>query len=129
MGFIEASGEGFRRYFDFRTRSSRSEFWWFSLFATLVSIVMLFVDANVFGIPLGDDGPAAGIWSLITFLPSISIAVRRLHDTNRSGWWYLLIFAILIGWIVLLVWFCTEGTEGENRFGDDPLGDAMDVFD
>lgn len=129
MDFIEASKEGFIRYFDFRTRSSRSEYWWFALFLTLISIVAIFADALLFSTPLDGDGPIGWVWTLATIIPSISIGVRRLHDIDRSGWWYLLIFAILIGWIVLLIWFCTKGTEGDNRFGADPLNSWADTFD
>lgn len=129
MDFIPASGEGFRRYFDFKTRSSRSEFWWFSLFLFLVGVVAMVIDVAVFRVSWDGNGPVGIIWSLATFIPSISIAVRRLHDIDRSGWWVLLWFAIIIGWIVLLVWHCQKGTDGPNRFGDDPLGEPMSVFD
>ncbi len=132
MGFLEASAQGFKRYFDFRTRSSRSEYWWFLLFCVLIAIILAIADLAFFPDitrEFDDSGPLGLVWSLVTIIPSISISVRRLHDIDRSGWWYLLIFAIIIGWIVLLVWFCTRGTEGLNRFGDDPLGDSMDVFD
>lgn len=129
MDFIAASKEGFIRYFDFRTRSSRSEYWWFTLFVILVSIVAAIIDMTLFSVDADGDGPAGIIWSLATIIPGIALAVRRLHDINRSGWWYLLIFAIIIGWIVLLIWFCTEGTDGSNRFGEDPLGSWADTFD
>ena len=52
--------------------------------------------------------------------PSIAVAVRRLHDIGRSGWWYLLIFVPIIGWIVLLVFFCTRGEDGPNQWGPVP---------
>lgn len=54
-------------------------------------------------------------------IPSIAVATRRLHDIDRSGWWQLLLFVPLVGWIVLLVWYCTRGNVGPNRFGADPL--------
>jgi len=66
--------------------------------------------------------PFSSIWSLVTFLPSLAMGVRRLHDTDRSGWWWLLSFIPLIGIIVLIVFWCFEGTRGPNRFGPDPLG-------
>ena len=59
--------------------------------------------------------------SLALFLPALALAVRRLHDLDRSGWWLLVGFVPIVGTIVLLVWFCTRGTEGPNRFGPDPL--------
>ena len=64
------------------------------------------------------------LWALGNFLPSLAVGVRRLHDTDRSGWWLLIAFIPLIGAIVLLVFFCTRGTPGPNRFGNDPLGGA-----
>ena len=128
MDFVEASGEGFRRYFDFSTRSSRSEFWWFTLFMMIVSIIASIIDVTLFNTSWGDTGILNGLWSLATIIPSISIGVRRLHDIDRSGWWVLLWFVILIGWIVLIVWHCKKGTDGINRFGDDPLG-SYDIFD
>ncbi len=65
-----------------------------------------------------------GIFGLIMFLPSISVAVRRLHDTDRSGWWWWLWLIPLIGWIILIIWYATVGTDGPNRFGPDPLEGA-----
>jgi len=128
MGFVEASGEGFRRYFDFRTRSSRSEFWWFTLFVVIVSIIATVIDTTLFNTSWDDTGMVNGLWTFATIIPSIAIAVRRLHDIDRSGWWVLLWFVFLIGWVVLIVWHCTKGTDGINRFGDDPLG-SYDIFD
>jgi uncharacterized membrane protein YhaH (DUF805 family) len=62
-------------------------------------------------------------------LPSLSVLVRRLHDTDRSGWYYWIVLIPLIGSIVLLVWFCSRGTEGSNTYGPDPLGgDIAQVF-
>jgi uncharacterized membrane protein YhaH (DUF805 family) len=62
-------------------------------------------------------------------LPSLAVLVRRLHDTDRSGWYYWIVLIPLIGSIVLLVWFCSRGTEGSNTYGPDPLGgDIAQVF-
>ncbi|HHB81462.1 MAG TPA: DUF805 domain-containing protein, partial [Aliiroseovarius sp.] len=63
-----------------------------------------------------------GLFMLATFLPNISVMVRRLHDTDRSGWWYWIVLVPLIGFILLIVWFASKGTTGDNRFGPDPLG-------
>lgn len=59
--------------------------------------------------------------SLALVLPSLAVALRRLHDLDRSGWWILISFVPIVGAIVLLVWFCTKGTAGSNKFGADPL--------
>lgn len=175
----------FKRYFDFKGRSRRKEYWMYTLFIILASIVLSIVDsilglggsatgdADLSGTSAGASGALSGgllanIFSLATVIPSIAVGVRRLHDVNRSGWWILLplgpIFlgAILMGAslvsamsgggagfsgaamfggvlmlgglacaILLLVWYCTPGTAGPNRFGEDPKGqgtNADEVF-
>jgi len=118
MDFVTAVKTCFSKFATFEGRAARSEYWFFALFLALASAVLTVVD-----IALGIEVLSL-IFSLITLIPSIAVSVRRLHDTNRSGWWYLLIFIPLIGLIVLLIWFCTRGTAGPNRFGEDPLGAA-----
>jgi len=121
MTFSEAISSGFRNYVGFSGRASRSEFWYWMLFTVLVSIAMNIIDFGIFGIS-SNVNPFSSIWSLITFLPSLAIGVRRLYDTDRSGWWWLIAFIPVIGIIVLIVFWCSEGTRGPNRFGPDPLG-------
>jgi uncharacterized membrane protein YhaH (DUF805 family) len=117
MGFAEAISSGLRNYVTFSGRAARSEYWWFFLFAILCSIAGEILDAATGGAGLINLAVALGL-----FLPSIALAVRRLHDKDRSGWWYLIIFIPLIGGLILLYWFVTRGTTGPNRFGPDPLG-------
>jgi uncharacterized membrane protein YhaH (DUF805 family) len=119
MTFSEAISSGFRNYVGFSGRASRSEFWYWILFTVLVGIVASIID---FGVLSSDASPISSIWSLVTFLPSLAMGVRRLHDTDRSGWWWLIAFIPLIGFIVLIVFWCSEGTRGPNKFGLDPLG-------
>ena len=119
MTFFEAISSGFRNYVGFSGRASRSEFWYWTLFTVLVSIVMSIIDLEVLS---SSVTPFSSIWGLVTLLPSLAMGVRRLHDTDRSGWWWLLSFIPLIGIIVLIVFWCSEGTRGPNRFGPDPLG-------
>src|SRR5215471_21334270 len=119
MTFFEAISSGFRNYVGFSGRASRSEFWYWILFTVLVSIVATIIDLVVLS---SNTSVLSTIWSLATFLPSLAIGVRRLHDTDRSGWWWLIAFIPLIGIIVLIVFWCFEGTRGPNRFGPDPLG-------
>jgi uncharacterized membrane protein YhaH (DUF805 family) len=119
MTFFEAISSGFRNYVGFSGRASRSEFWYWILFTVLVSIVTSIIDLEVLS---SNVTPFSSIWSLVTLLPSLAMGVRRLHDTDRSGWWWLLSFIPLIGIIVLIVFWCFEGTRGPNRFGPDPLG-------
>ncbi|MGC9872405.1 DUF805 domain-containing protein, partial [Escherichia coli] len=76
---------------------------------------------NVIQLILGLELPYLSmLYLLATFLPVLALAIRRLHDTDRSGAWALLFFVPFIGWLVLLVFFCTEGTSGSNRYGNDP---------
>jgi uncharacterized membrane protein YhaH (DUF805 family) len=128
MSFVQAINSGFHRYVDFQGRSSRSEYWYWFLFYFLISLGFGVLEA-IAGIA-GGGAPNAistaiklldDLVDIAFFLPTIAIAVRRLHDTNRSGWWYLIAFTI-IGLIPLIIWFCTRGTIGENPFGPDPLG-------
>jgi uncharacterized membrane protein YhaH (DUF805 family) len=148
--------EPMRKYATFSGRARRAEYWWFYLFTIIGSIVtsIIFAPLNI-------------IFSLAVILPSLAVGVRRLHDTNRSGWWLLAPIGVLIptygvaiamglggalggiagsgaaagaGFggavvvliigglavlaisILLLVWFCSRGTDGPNRYGPDPLG-------
>jgi uncharacterized membrane protein YhaH (DUF805 family) len=107
---------------DFNGRSSRSEYWYWTLFCAVVGFVLGFVQGAVGG--AGHAGPISLItmlFQLAVLLPSIAVGVRRLHDTDKTGWLYLIAFTI-IGIIPLLIWFCTRGTPATNKFGDDPLG-------
>jgi uncharacterized membrane protein YhaH (DUF805 family) len=119
MTFSEAISSGFRNYVGFSGRAARSEFWYWILFTVLVDIAATIID---FGVLASDLMPFSSIWSLATLLPSLAMGVRRLHDTDRSGWWWLIGLIPLIGLIVLIVFWCSEGTRGPNRFGPDPLG-------
>jgi uncharacterized membrane protein YhaH (DUF805 family) len=116
MGFGQAISAGFSNYVNFRDRASRSEYWFWILFIIIADVVAGIIDA-VLGIQL-----VTGIFGLVTLLPNIAIAIRRLHDLDRTGWWILLGFIPIIGWIILLIWYVTKGTDGPNRFGPDPLG-------
>lgn len=122
MTLTDAITSGFSNYVTFSGRARRAEFWYWALFLFIMNIALSFGEVMMFAPQVGTYGPLTGLFSLGTFLPSLAIAVRRLHDRDRSGWWYLLVFLPLIGWIVLLIWFCLPGSVGANRFGADPLG-------
>ncbi|ARS25702.1 DUF805 domain-containing protein [Sphingomonas sp. KC8] len=129
-----------RRYVQFSGRSRRKEYWMFALFLLIVYIIAMALDSMLgFGTTtryadVSETGAAAGFNStggiitmltmLAMFLPSLAVGIRRLHDTDRSGWWLLIGLIPLIGTIVLLVFYCTDGTKGPNRFGPDPKGDT-----
>ena len=106
-------------YFTFAGRAPRSEYWYFVLFTMLVAIVASSIDAIIFG--LGSQ-ILQTIASLALFIAGLAVWVRRLHDTDRSGWWWLLALVPIVGWIIILIWLCTRGTAGANRYGPDPLG-------
>ncbi len=117
-----------KRFAEFKGRSRRKEYWMFFLFGIIVGVVTSILDIMLGSVEsFGDNGPINGISSLFLLVPSIAVAVRRLHDIDRSGWWFLLILIPVLGWIALLVFYVTEGTRGENRFGEDPKNPAGDV--
>lgn len=115
--FVGALKDGFARYVDFQTRSTRSQYWWFTLWSVIFSFVTSFIDV---ALGLGDTGPIGLLMSLALFLPSIAVAIRRLHDIGRTGWWMLLIFVPIVGWIVLLVFYCTKSQDTANKWGPVP---------
>lgn len=118
MGFFEAITSVLRQYVGFSGRAPRSEYWYWVLFALIVSVCLSLLDRSLF--PDMQQSPLASIFSLLTFLPALAVAVRRLHDIDRTGWWVLISLTV-IGIILLIVWFCMRGTQGPNRFGNDPL--------
>jgi len=115
--FVGALKDGFSRYVDFGTRSTRSQYWWWTLWTILIGFVTGFLD-GILG--MGEIGAINALASLVTFLPSIAVAIRRLHDIGRSGWWFLLVFIPIVGWIVLIVFYCTETTNESNQWGPPP---------
>jgi uncharacterized membrane protein YhaH (DUF805 family) len=119
MGFTQAIASGFQNYVNFSGRAPRSEYWFWVLFAVLASIAGGLIDLALFRNM--DVSPVQSLIGLALFLPGLAVSIRRLHDLDRTGWWFLLVFTI-IGAIVLLVWDCMKGTTGPNRFGPDPLG-------
>tara|TARA_B110000467_G_scaffold26545_1_gene23990 strand:+ start:76 stop:477 length:402 start_codon:yes stop_codon:yes gene_type:complete len=122
MSFTESIGTCFSKYGVANGRASRSEYWWFSLFLLIISLVTVFADAFLFTDLVLEDGffPINTVAGLATLIPSIAVYIRRLHDVNRSGWW-MFIALTCVGIIPLLIWLCSKGTDGPNDFGDDPL--------
>jgi uncharacterized membrane protein YhaH (DUF805 family) len=114
MTFTESVSYCLSNYFTFGRRGSRSEYWWFVLACFLADAAGSIVDIVIGYQILGT------LISLATLIPTIAAAARRLHDTERSGWWQLLGVIPIIGWILLIVWLASRGTEGPNRFGRAP---------
>lgn len=110
-----------RQYADFTGRARRKEYWMFVLINMIISIALIFVDMLVGTLnkELG-LGLTSGLYTLAILIPSIAVAVRRLHDTDRSGWWMLIVLVPFLGAIVLLVFLVMDGTPGSNRFGPNP---------
>ena len=170
MGFAAAVRSCLRQYAGFQGRAARSEYWWFTLALFLAGLIAALIDSRVFGVTAtgGIDtvlppepgairagawasvgqGPVASLLGILTFLPALAVAVRRLHDTERSGWLLLLPFAIAFGgplvalvfvplfgglaaglWVLVFLaalllplwWFVQPGTPGPNAYGPDPL--------
>ena len=129
VSFQNAVGLGFQHYFDFKGRSTRSEYWWWLLFVVLAGIALTIVDMGIgtFNYESG-DGLLSGLFKLATLIPGLALGARRLRDINKSAWWllmwlsFLLIIPMIIPVIVLLVWAARQGGNGTNRYGPDPRG-------
>lgn len=113
--------EVIKKYAVFSGRARRKEYWYFFLFHIIVSIVLVMIDGAAGSYsPDTGYGLISGIYTLAVILPSLAVAVRRLHDTGRSGWWILIAFIPLIGAIILLVFMVLDGKPGPNQYGDNP---------
>jgi uncharacterized membrane protein YhaH (DUF805 family) len=109
-----------QKYAVFSGRARRKEFWMFVLFTILISIGLGIIDAFAGLTTEYGLGILGGIYSLATLIPSLALVFRRLHDTDRTAWWILIGLVPIVGSIVLLVFYCLDGTRGDNRFGSDP---------
>ena len=120
-GLAAAVGACMRGYVRFGGRARRSEYWYFHLMFIVVVLLVSFADLGL-GLThqFGSYGPFQMLLSLFLLLPSLAVSFRRLHDVNRSAWWLLLNLVPLLGAILLLVWACTRGTRGPNKYGPDP---------
>ena len=124
MTFQGAIVSGYKNYADFQGRSSRSAYWWWTLFQMIAStaIALVFgygamtVDPNTMAMAY-EGGIVVNLWALANMLPNLAISVRRLHDIGRSGWWLLLMLIPLIGIIILIVWVCQKSDDGPNAHG------------
>ncbi|MDD9797903.1 MAG: DUF805 domain-containing protein [Alphaproteobacteria bacterium] len=155
MTFEQSIKTCLRKYAVFSGRAPRSEYWWWILFVILADLFIVIFDNAIFDIRPEDEwwgGPFSILFSLLTLLPTIAVAARRLHDINRTGWWVLwwpliMVAVVLAGapftlyvnediayiiWLHVavgvgiciiweIVWFASRGTQGDNRFGPDPL--------
>ena len=116
MGFGEAVSVCFKKSFVWEGRASRAEFWWFELAQLLIIIVALIIDQII------GTGVLYIIAAIVFILPSIAVLIRRLHDTDRTGWWFWIQLLPLIGLIVILVFTLSGSDEGDNKYGPNPYG-------
>jgi uncharacterized membrane protein YhaH (DUF805 family) len=143
MTFTHAIASGFQNYVNFSGRAVRSEYWWWTLFFVLAWITAILIDHALFSSL--QIRPIQNLVRLGLFLPGLAVSIRRLHDLDRTGWWWILVllplstllffaeprFPVQIVWALLVIaiiglsvlsiWFCMRGTVGSNRFGSDPL--------
>jgi uncharacterized membrane protein YhaH (DUF805 family) len=98
-----------KKYADFNGRAARPEYWWFILFTVLVGMAVSYI-SHMLGM----------LFQIGILVPSIAAAARRLHDTNRSGWWQLIGLIPVLGWIVLIVFLALEGEVTDNQYGSKP---------
>jgi uncharacterized membrane protein YhaH (DUF805 family) len=111
--------EVLKKYVVFSGRARRKEFWMFYLFSIIISVILNIIDSLI-GTTSSGAGILTSIYGLLVLLPTLAVIVRRLHDTNRSGWWILIGIIPIIGTIVLIVFLATEGNAGDNQHGPDP---------
>ena len=122
MTFTDAIKTCFSKYATFQGRAARPEFWYFALFVFLGNFLCGLIDRSLFG-TAAEGQPVSilgALFSLAIFLPWIAVGVRRLHDVDKSGWWYLLILIPIIGTLVLLYFVVQRSTDGPNDYGPKP---------
>ena len=110
-----------QKYAVFEGRAHRTEYWMFTLINFIIAIILVVLSGNTG--TTADRGPSTliVIYYLAILLPTLGVTIRRLHDTDRSGWWILIGFVPIIGGIWLLVLMILSGTPGDNRFGPEPI--------
>ena len=116
MGFGEAVSTCFKKSVVWEGRASRAEFWWFYLAQILIIFAAAIIDQII------GTGFLYIIALIVVILPSIAVLIRRLHDTDRTGWWYWIQLLPLIGLIVILVFTLSGSDEGDNKYGPNPSG-------
>ncbi|NKF23893.1 DUF805 domain-containing protein [Solimonas marina] len=117
-----------KKYAQFSGRSQRAEYWYFILFYTLIYLALAIVDGVTGTFSLEDGfGLLSGLFALAMLIPSIAVSVRRLHDTGRSGWWFLIGLIPIVGSIILLVFFVQDSEAGDNAYGANPKAPATVV--
>ncbi len=117
MGIQEAVTTCFANYANFQGRAMRPEYWWWALFVLVVVVILMILGNVVFGADSAAGGVLVVLFALATVLPGLSVTVRRLHDTDHSGWWIFIQLVPVIGGLWFLYLMVIAGTPGPNRFG------------
>ncbi|MFC7774687.1 DUF805 domain-containing protein [Flavobacterium sp. GCM10027622] len=112
----------FNNYVNFNGRARRKEYWYFTLVHVSIMILVVLIGGVLSGgkEPNGFFVALLGVYLLLTFIPSVAVTIRRLHDVNVSGWFYLINIIPYVGAFILFVFACTNGITGTNRYGPDP---------
>ena len=118
MSFADAIRSVFSQYVGFTGRARRSEFWYWTLFQIILGVIASILDRAVFD---RNNGAFSAVVGLALLLPSLAVAVRRLHDSGRTGWWLLIGLIPVIGTIVLII-FYVQDSQGDNKYGPSPKG-------
>lgn len=119
VSFSQAVRMAFDSYCRFQGRSSRSEYWWWVLFVTILSFCIGIIE-GILGFSMTAVQTTSGILSLVLLLPGLGLSVRRLHDIGKSGWWVLLGFIPVVGAIILIIWFAQNSQMQDNQYGPVP---------
>lgn len=105
-----------KNYVGFSGRAARTEFWMFTLFNAIAIIIARLIDTYL----LNDYPVLYILYTLAVLLPTLAVEFRRLHDIGRTGWWLLIVLIPIVGWIVLLIFYCTDSQENQNKYGSNP---------
>ena len=114
-----------RNYAKFDGRAGRLEYWFYALFSTLIFFILQFL-SSMLGLQYSINElitvyPLASIWQVVTFIPSMAVGVRRMHDINRSGFWLLFLLLPLIGWLLIMIFALLKGNNDDNDYGSPNL--------
>ena len=133
MIFKQAIKSGFSNFANFKGRATRSEFWYWVLFFWISAVIGAILDSTLFpGLAKGEKVGLGNLFlpmnliGLVLLIPNISVFVRRLHDSDHKGWWWLIVF-LPFGGLILFIWLCSGGTKGTNKFGENLQNDTTDL--
>jgi uncharacterized membrane protein YhaH (DUF805 family) len=112
--------QSFKKYFDFKGRARRKEYWYFIIFSIIIGVVVRYIDIYINTAGSDADGALTAFYITAVLIPGWAVSVRRLHDTGSSGWWLLFLFILFIGPPILLVMMALDSEQGRNKYGPNP---------